>query len=161
MPLRDVNGQNKRCTELPWRVEGSTCRRQRFHTSRAASSAAGTAEHQPLQHRHRLSSFQRPLCGVSQDPVVTYLKQSKDRAWLRCVVRGAPPDLRLQWEDGSGTPLAAHQAAFPVGGVSDDLVLNVTVTQTDRYRCVATGRTGRRSEAETHVYIAGEFWCEW
>ncbi|KAM9759126.1 CD276 antigen homolog isoform 1-T2 [Menidia menidia] len=78
-----------------------------------------------------------PLSGAASEPYVTILDQTKEQALLQCVVRGASPKPDVFWLDSSGKVLPAGEPKITERGGSYDIILQTTVTKTDRYRCVA------------------------
>ncbi|XP_031694447.1 V-set domain-containing T-cell activation inhibitor 1-like isoform X2 [Anarrhichthys ocellatus] len=93
------------------------------------------------------------ISGAAQEPSVTSLDETKDGMLLQCVVRGASPDLRVEWEDSDGNKLPANEPTFSERGGSHDVILQTTVTQTGRYRCVTTDQTNKRTWAEIYVSV--------
>ncbi|KAM9759128.1 CD276 antigen homolog [Menidia menidia] len=77
------------------------------------------------------------LSGAASEPSVTILHQTKEQAVLQCVVRGASPKPDVFWLDSSGKVLPAGEPKITERGGSYDIILQTTVTKTDRYRCVA------------------------
>ncbi|XP_018546002.2 butyrophilin subfamily 2 member A1 isoform X1 [Lates calcarifer] len=76
--------------------------------------------------------------GAAPEPSVATLNQTIDWALLQCVVRGASPKPKVEWQDGSGNILPAEEPQVSERGGRYDIILQTTVTKTDRYRCVAT-----------------------
>ncbi|XP_050924618.1 selection and upkeep of intraepithelial T-cells protein 2 [Lates calcarifer] len=78
------------------------------------------------------------VVGAAPEPSVATLNQTIDWALLQCVVRGASPKPKVEWQDGSGNILPAEEPQVSERGGRYDIILQTTVTKTDRYRCVAT-----------------------
>ncbi|KAM3622410.1 uncharacterized protein V6R79_024576 [Siganus canaliculatus] len=95
--------------------------------------------------------------GASSEPYVSTLHQTKDQALLQCVVRGASPKPTVEWRDSSGNIVPAKEPQVTERGGSYDIILQTTVTKTDRYRCVSTqDEIKHQVHAETEVYISVE-----
>ncbi|XP_047188434.1 CD276 antigen isoform X1 [Scophthalmus maximus] len=94
--------------------------------------------------------------GAAQEPSVTNLDQTSDWALLRCVVRGASPKPRVQWQDRAGNIVPAEKPQVSERGGIYDIVLNTTVTKTDHYRCVSTqDEINHQTHAEIFVHFNG------
>ncbi|XP_074504152.1 hemicentin-1-like isoform X6 [Sebastes fasciatus] len=94
--------------------------------------------------------------GAAPKPYVTILNPTEDGALLQCEVRGASPEPRLQWQDSDGNILHAEESQVSERGGSYDVILQVTVTKTDRYRCIATQETiSHQIYTETYVSVNG------
>ncbi|XP_008304379.1 CD276 antigen-like, partial [Stegastes partitus] len=77
--------------------------------------------------------------GAAPKPSVTILDQTQNSALLQCEVLGASPKPEVVWKDGDGKILTADEPKVTEkGGNKYDTVLNITVTKTDHYTCVAT-----------------------
>ncbi|XP_030275755.1 uncharacterized protein LOC115583250 isoform X6 [Sparus aurata] len=88
-------------------------------------------------------------------PIITILDATKDWALLQCVVRGASPKPKVEWQDSSGNVWETaedHQVSERRG--SFYVTLNTNVTRTDRYRCnVTQEEISHQTKAETFVFI--------
>uniref|UniRef100_UPI0037E9716F CD276 antigen-like n=1 Tax=Semicossyphus pulcher TaxID=241346 RepID=UPI0037E9716F len=94
--------------------------------------------------------------GAALEPSVTILDQSSDWSLLKCVVRGASPKPKVEWQDSSGNILPAKEPQVIERGGSYDIILQTTVTQTDHYRCVVTQEEiDHQTEAEIYVHFNG------
>ncbi|XP_073323647.1 butyrophilin-like protein 2 [Pagrus major] len=94
--------------------------------------------------------------GAASKPSVTILDQTKDWSLLQCEVLGASPNPKVEWRDSSGNILPVKDLKVTARGDSYDIVLNVTVTKTDRYRCVVTQQEiNRQTDAEIYVHMNG------
>uniref|UniRef100_UPI0037E9A332 CD276 antigen homolog n=1 Tax=Semicossyphus pulcher TaxID=241346 RepID=UPI0037E9A332 len=94
--------------------------------------------------------------GAAPEPSVTILDQTSDWSLLQCVVRGASPKPKVEWQDSSGNILPAKEPQVTERGGSYDIILQTTVTQTDHYRCVVTQEEiNHQTEAETYVHFNG------
>ncbi|KAK2861512.1 hypothetical protein Q5P01_001045 [Channa striata] len=92
--------------------------------------------------------------GAAPEPSFIILNQSNDRALLQCLVRGAYPKPKLQWQDHSGNIVPAKEPQVRESGGRYDITLQTTVSKTDYYRCVAIQEEiGHKVYLETHIYI--------
>ncbi|XP_042262463.1 butyrophilin subfamily 2 member A2-like isoform X2 [Thunnus maccoyii] len=92
--------------------------------------------------------------GAATKPYVKTLNQTQYWALLQCEVRGAFPKPKLHWQDSDGNILHAEEPKETERGGRYDVILNITVTKTDNYRCVATQeKINHQVDAETYVYI--------
>ncbi|XP_070758640.1 butyrophilin subfamily 2 member A2-like isoform X1 [Enoplosus armatus] len=92
--------------------------------------------------------------GAAPKPYITILNQTKDWSLLQCVVRGASPKPTVEWQDSAGNILPAKELQVSERGGSYDIILQTTVTKTDRYRCVATQEEiYHQIHAETYVLM--------
>ncbi|XP_037621598.1 CD276 antigen-like isoform X2 [Sebastes umbrosus] len=88
-------------------------------------------------------------------PSVTILDATETRALLQCDVRGASLKPKVEWQDSAGNILPAEEPQVSERGGSYDIILQTTVTKTDRYRCVVTQETiSHQVSAETFVHIS-------
>ncbi|KAM6947760.1 V-set domain-containing T-cell activation inhibitor 1-like [Lycodopsis pacificus] len=95
------------------------------------------------------------VVGAAPKPSVTSLDFTKDWSLLQCEAHGNPQPA-VEWQDSDGNTLPAEEPTFSERGGSFYVTLNITVTKTDRYRCVATQKTiNHQIHAETSVYISG------
>ncbi|XP_070787082.1 CD276 antigen homolog [Enoplosus armatus] len=96
------------------------------------------------------------VVGAAPEPYVTSLEDTKDWSLLQCVVRGASPKPTVEWQDSAGNILPAKEPQVSERGGSYDIILQTTVSKTDRYRCVATQEEiNHQIHAEISVYIHG------
>ncbi|XP_037619552.1 hemicentin-1-like [Sebastes umbrosus] len=113
------------------------------------------ATQETISHQTYAETYVR-MNGAAPEPSVTTLDQTEDGALLQCRVRGASPEPRLQWQDSDGNILTAEEPQVSERGGSYDVILQVTVTKTDRYRCVATQETiSHQVYTETYVSVNG------
>ncbi|XP_041836099.1 CD276 antigen-like isoform X2 [Melanotaenia boesemani] len=105
--------------------------------------------------------------GAAKKPYVTTLDETKDRALLECEVHGASPKPNVTWQDSAGNILPAEEPQITKRENRYDIILQTTVTKTDRYRCVATQEEIKhQTYSETHIqmddptgWIVGAFFC--
>ncbi|XP_044205704.1 hemicentin-1-like [Thunnus albacares] len=122
------------------------------HTT-VADSGDYTCEFPLLQPRQIF--YIKLHVGAATKPYVTSLDVTKNSALLQCEVRGASPKPKLRWQDSDGNILQAEEPKETERGGRYDVILNITVTKTDNYRCVATQEEiNHQIYAETHVYIS-------
>uniref|UniRef100_A0A4W6DX41 Ig-like domain-containing protein n=1 Tax=Lates calcarifer TaxID=8187 RepID=A0A4W6DX41_LATCA len=96
--------------------------------------------------------------GAAPEPSVATLNQTIDWALLQCVVRGASPKPKVEWQDGSGNILPAEEPQVSERGGRYDIILQTTVTKTDRYRCVATQEEiNHQVHSDTYVLMNGQW----
>ncbi|KAI4799538.1 hypothetical protein KUCAC02_016851, partial [Chaenocephalus aceratus] len=62
----------------------------------------------------------------------------------------------LQWTDSSGNMVPAAEPQVSERGGSYDVILNITVTKTDRYQCVASQEEIKSKPAHIYVPLSGE-----
>ncbi|XP_073324024.1 butyrophilin-like protein 1 isoform X3 [Pagrus major] len=94
------------------------------------------------------------VVGAAPRPIIITLKMTKDWALLQCEARGVPLPT-VEWKDSAGNTLKSESILKSEGGRSD-ITLNITVTKTDTYSCVATQKEiSHQISAETSVYIQG------
>ena len=94
--------------------------------------------------------------GASK-PCITRLNETNDWALLQCEVRGASPEPKVEWKDSAGNILPAEERQVSERGGLYDVTINITVTETGRYRCEITQEEiSHQTSAETFVYISGE-----
>ncbi|XP_073324009.1 butyrophilin-like protein 1 [Pagrus major] len=106
---------------------------------------------------HRIASVTAVrLTGAASEPSVTTI-QTDDGTVLQCVVRGASPKPKVEWRDSSGNILPAEGPKVTERGDSYDIILNITVTKTDHFRCVVTQEEiNHQIHAETYAHISEE-----
>ncbi len=96
--------------------------------------------------------------GAASEPSVTVLDQTKDGMKLQCEVLGVSPKPKVEWKDSSGKTVPAKEPEITERRGSYDVILNATVTETDRYRCVVTlEEISYQVYAEIYVPVIGEF----
>ncbi|KAF0034729.1 hypothetical protein F2P81_012487 [Scophthalmus maximus] len=96
------------------------------------------------------------IAGAAPEPYIWTLGEKEDGVQLQCVVRGAFPKPRVQWQDRAGNIVPAEEPQFSERGGSYDIVLNTTVTKTDYYRCVSTqDEINHQIYSETYVPLHG------
>ncbi|XP_075948956.1 V-set domain-containing T-cell activation inhibitor 1-like isoform X2 [Anarhichas minor] len=94
------------------------------------------------------------LVGAAPKPFVTILHATGVWSLLQCEVRGASPKPEVEWQDSDGNKLPAEEPRVSERGGSYDITLNITVTKTDRYRCVVKQEDIKhRISSETFVLI--------
>ncbi|XP_049893673.1 putative butyrophilin subfamily 2 member A3 [Epinephelus moara] len=90
----------------------------------------------------------------SPKPSVTVLNATNNGMQLQCEVHGASPKPKAEWKDSDGNILPAEETQVTDRGGSYDIILQTTVTKTDRYRCVVTQEEiNHQIHAEIYVYI--------
>ncbi|XP_074504198.1 hemicentin-1-like [Sebastes fasciatus] len=91
---------------------------------------------------------------ATPEPYIRTLDATETWTLLQCDVRGASPKPKVEWQDSAGNILPTEEPQVSARGGSYDIILNATVTKTDRYRCVATQETiGHQVYAETFVPV--------
>nr|XP_033482498.1 butyrophilin-like protein 1 [Epinephelus lanceolatus] len=92
----------------------------------------------------------------SPKPSVTVLNATDDGVQLQCEVHGASPKPKVEWKDSDGNILPAEEPQVTDRGGSYDIILQTTVTKTDRYHCVVTQEEiNHQIHAEISVDITG------
>ena len=95
--------------------------------------------------------------GASKPFITTILDQAKGQLLLQCEVREAYPEPKVEWKNSSGNILPAEEPQVSESGGRYNVTLNITVTETGRYRCEVTQREiNHHTSAETTVDIIGE-----
>ncbi|XP_073324001.1 hemicentin-1-like [Pagrus major] len=95
------------------------------------------------------------VVGAAPKPIINILDDTKDGILLQCEARGVPP-LTVEWKDRAGKTLHADERQESERGGRSYITVNITVTKTDTYRCVATQKNiSHEISAETYVYIQG------
>ncbi|XP_033483600.2 butyrophilin-like protein 1 [Epinephelus lanceolatus] len=90
----------------------------------------------------------------SPKPSVTVLKATDDGVQLQCEVHGASLKPKVEWKDSDGNILPAEEPQVTDRGGSYDIILQTTVTKTDRYHCVVTQEEiNHQIHAEIPVHI--------
>ncbi|KAI9546664.1 hypothetical protein NQZ68_024562 [Dissostichus eleginoides] len=96
------------------------------------------------------------VAGAAAEPSVRILGQTQDGVLLQCLVRGASPEPKVEWQDSSGNIVPAAEPQVSEREGSFYITLNATVTKADHYRCVATQETlHHQIHAETYVPLNG------
>ncbi|KAM8755880.1 putative selection and upkeep of intraepithelial T-cells protein 1 homolog isoform 2-T2 [Acanthopagrus schlegelii] len=94
------------------------------------------------------------VVAASPKPYVTTLDETRDRSLLQCEVQGASPKPKVEWRDSSGNILPAERPQVSERGSSYSITLNITVTETGRYRCVVTQEDiNHQTYSETFVQL--------
>ncbi|XP_049430967.1 butyrophilin-like protein 1 [Epinephelus fuscoguttatus] len=90
----------------------------------------------------------------SLKPNIRILGTTDDGVQLQCVVGGASPKPKAEWKDSDGNILPAEETQVTDRGGSYDIILQATVTKTDRYRCVVTQEDiNHQIHAEVHAAL--------
>ncbi|XP_074504174.1 hemicentin-1-like isoform X8 [Sebastes fasciatus] len=111
------------------------------------------ATQETISHQIYTETFVH-ISGAASKPSVTRLDQTEDGALLQCEIRGAFPEPLLEWQDSDGNILLVEEPQVSERGGSYDVILQVTVTKTDRYRCIATQETiSHQVYTETYVSV--------
>ncbi|XP_036958154.1 uncharacterized protein LOC119021760 isoform X1 [Acanthopagrus latus] len=93
--------------------------------------------------------------GAAPKPVISILAVTKDWVLLQCEARGVPP-LTVELKDGAGNILNSESTPTSETGSPSSITLNITVTKTDDYSCVATQKQfSHQVTAVIPVYIQG------
>ncbi|KAL3059295.1 hypothetical protein OYC64_011256 [Pagothenia borchgrevinki] len=96
------------------------------------------------------------VVGASPKPTIRTLDQTNSWSRLQCEVHGAHPEPKVEWRDSSGNILPAEEPQVLKNGESYNVTVNVTVTKTNRYRCVATQEEIKHQiSAENLLHISG------
>ncbi|XP_036955880.1 butyrophilin-like protein 1 isoform X2 [Acanthopagrus latus] len=112
-------------------------------------------------HEPRQTVYNELVVGTCQEPYIRTLDETKDWSLLQCEVRGASPEPTVEWQDSAGNILPAERPQVLESGGSYDVTLNITVTKTDQYRCVATQEElSHQIYAKTFVFISEKL-CEY
>ncbi|XP_073324005.1 CD276 antigen homolog [Pagrus major] len=112
------------------------------------------ATQEKFSHRIAAVTFVH-LTGAASKPSVTTVK-SDDGTVLQCVVRGASPKPKVEWQDSSGNILPVKDLKVTERGDSYDIVLQAALTKTDTFRCVVTQEEiGHKIYAEIYLTING------
>ncbi|XP_036958156.1 butyrophilin subfamily 2 member A1-like isoform X3 [Acanthopagrus latus] len=101
------------------------------------------------------TSFIELVVGAAPKPVISILAVTKDWVLLQCEARGVPP-LTVELKDGAGNILNSESTPTSETGSPSSITLNITVTKTDDYSCVATQKQfSHQVTAVIPVYIQG------
>ncbi|KAM8757402.1 CD276 antigen-like isoform 3-T3 [Acanthopagrus schlegelii] len=93
--------------------------------------------------------------GLAPEPVIKTLRVTKDEVLLQCEAHGVPP-LTVEWKNAAGNILNSESTPKSGTGRPSSITLNITVTKTDDYSCVATQKQfSHQVAAVTSVYIPG------
>lgn len=96
------------------------------------------------------------FAGAAPKPCVTSLKQTKDWTQLQCEVRGAFPRPKIEWKDSLGNILPTKEPQVTERG-SYNVILQTTVTKTNKYHCVATQKEiNHQISTEIDVCVPGK-----
>ena len=102
--------------------------------------------------------FYTLFTGAATKPYITSLHETKYWALLLCEVRDASPKPKLHWQDSDGNILQAEEPKETERGGRYDVILQINVTKTDNYRCVATQEEiSHQIWSDIYVFISGEF----
>ncbi|XP_033969360.1 selection and upkeep of intraepithelial T-cells protein 3-like, partial [Trematomus bernacchii] len=113
------------------------------------------ASQEEIYHQTKPAHIYASLSGAASEPSVTSIKQTKDWSLLQCLVRGAFPKPKVEWQDSSGNILPAEKPQVSERGGSFYITLNANVTKTDHYQCVVTQEEiYHENRAEISVYIS-------
>ncbi|XP_034096088.1 selection and upkeep of intraepithelial T-cells protein 2-like isoform X2 [Gymnodraco acuticeps] len=112
------------------------------------------ATQEEIKHQTRPAHIYVLLNGAASKPSVTILEEAKDWSLLQCEILGAFPKPLLQWTDSSGTTLNTEEPQVSERGGSYDVILNITVTKTDHYQCVATQEEIKHQSKPAHIYVS-------
>ena len=94
--------------------------------------------------------------GAAPEPVINILAVTKDSSLLQCEARGVSP-LTVELKNGAGNILNSESTPISETGRPSYITLNITVTKTDDYSCVATQETlNHQVTAVIPVHISGE-----
>uniref|UniRef100_A0A3Q1F1M3 Ig-like domain-containing protein n=1 Tax=Acanthochromis polyacanthus TaxID=80966 RepID=A0A3Q1F1M3_9TELE len=96
--------------------------------------------------------------GAAPKPSVTILEETHNSVLLQCEVLGAFPKPEVVWTDSDGKTLPADEPKVTEREETKfNTVLNVTVTKTDHYTCVATQKNISHQDSRTiFVRLNGE-----
>ncbi|XP_030275781.1 butyrophilin subfamily 1 member A1-like isoform X2 [Sparus aurata] len=93
--------------------------------------------------------------GAAPEPNIKTLDHKPDWALLQCEAHGYPP-LRVEWKDSAGKTLPAEEPQISKQGRYSYVTVNITVTKTDDYSCVATQKNiSHQVAAVIPVHIQG------
>lgn len=97
------------------------------------------------------------FAGAAPKPRVTKFDQTEDGVLLQCDVQGASPRLEVEWWDIAGNVLPAEEKHVRETGGSYHVTLQMSVTRSGFYRCVAKQKDGGwQTHAQEFVIIRGE-----
>ncbi|XP_063767117.1 butyrophilin subfamily 2 member A2-like isoform X2 [Eleginops maclovinus] len=94
------------------------------------------------------------LVGAAPEPCASIVDVTKDGVLLKCDVRGAFPEPRVEWHDGDGNILPTEDSQVSKRGGRYTVTIRTTVskTPTNRFHCVATQQLiGHRIQADITV----------
>ncbi|XP_036958152.1 hemicentin-2-like isoform X1 [Acanthopagrus latus] len=95
------------------------------------------------------------VVGAAPKPSITTLDVTNHWSLLQCEAHGDPLPT-LEWKDSDNNTLPADTPQISDRGGRSYITVNVTVTKTGRYRCVATQETlSHQIAAETSVLMYG------
>ncbi|XP_067361492.1 butyrophilin-like protein 10 isoform X1 [Channa argus] len=92
--------------------------------------------------------------GAAQEPYVTILNATEHKVLMKCEVRGAFPQPKVQWQDSDGKVLPAEepQVSYRDHHYSVTLITTVTRTTTNQFYCVVTqDNIKHRTAADIYV----------
>ncbi|XP_076602183.1 CD276 antigen homolog [Chaetodon auriga] len=91
--------------------------------------------------------------GATSEPCVTILNETNDGILLQCLVQGAFPKPKVEFQDSSGNMVHAHEPQVSQrGDGAYDVTLQAAVTKTDRFRCVVT-QEEIHHQTEAKIYV--------
>ncbi|XP_073324026.1 inactive tyrosine-protein kinase 7-like [Pagrus major] len=93
--------------------------------------------------------------GAAPEPNIKILDETNDWRLLQCEAHGDPLPT-VEWKDSDNNTLHADTPQISERGGRSYITVNITVTKTDRYRCVATQETiSHRIATVTAVRLTG------
>ncbi|KAM8756457.1 hemicentin-1-like [Acanthopagrus schlegelii] len=93
------------------------------------------------------------VSGAAPKPYISTLRDTKYWRLLLCEARGVPP-LTVEWKNAAGNILNSESTPKSETGSLSSITLNINVTKTDDYSCVATQKQfSHQIAAVTSVYI--------
>ena len=94
--------------------------------------------------------------GAAPRPIIDILAETKHWRLLQCEAHGDPLPT-VEWKDSDDNTLPAEEPQISERGGRLYITVNVTVTKTGNYSCVATQETlSHQVAANTSVYIHGK-----
>lgn len=94
--------------------------------------------------------------GAAPKPYIFTLDETTYWRLLQCEAHGTPLPT-LEWQDSANKTLHAEESQVSVRKGRTYVTLNITVTKTGRYRCVATQKTlSHQISTEIPVSLQGE-----
>ncbi|XP_039858288.1 butyrophilin-like protein 10 [Simochromis diagramma] len=95
------------------------------------------------------------IAGAAPKPDIRILNTTEDGLQLKCEVRGASPEPKVEWRDSDGNILPAEEPQVSRTGERYDITLLTTVTRTstDRFHCVATQEElSHKTDAQIYLH---------
>ncbi|GLD67248.1 butyrophilin-like protein 10 isoform X2 [Lates japonicus] len=99
------------------------------------------------------------VVGAAPPPYIRIFTPPEDGVLLQCVVQGAFPKPKVEWQTSDGNVLPAEEPHVSERGGRYDVTLRTTVTKTtsSHLHCVATQEDiGHVTHAEIYVSFSGE-----